>query len=1668
MRDAPLHSQAGNFLDCFKTAVDNRTGQFCLAIALPVPPANQLCGPTLSVTLAFSTLASSCNRGYGLGWSLGLSEINLDQDNPRLSLSSGEQFAIDLINSDPCSDGRLAFFDQKLPTFTVTRQADGNFRVDKQTGESEILRQQDDSTRYLLEEMRSPEGRRLYFDWMPFADGISTLARIRDETRTLLALETEASELRFVLNPQTAHAATLRALLSNERLSQLYLPDIDQPFEIEYDALNVPGQAQLLLPRRFIGPLGARDIVHWSQDSEGLRMPEGGPLAFLPRVMGWTHTSAGPGSELQRSYQWIGDHNHLGYGSDQAFEWHSGRDNLYQVNSDYQYQMVEEQTDGQGRLLATVERTWDRFHLQVSEVTRRGHCETREQTLYGVDPALSWEEQPAWCQLPHEVSVTYLDHSRPGQSRSESTRYVYDDFGNPLRVLFPSGVEECYEYYPAEGAEGCPADALGRVRFLKKKTVIPVIAKGAAPVLATTYTYQALPSLIEGALPHVLVASEQLEGPENWVIEHTRQFYLTTAGTTYGREEKSVVTLDGKCTTTFYSYSATADALVTEVTLQGFENDEENRSSTAHAQSMLTGQTLWERHDSGAITRYEYDRLGRVVCTRSAAGSPYQTQRLARYHLNDEFARQARPNGQYNPVLIEQVDITGRRQRQWLDGEGRVVSIHLEDLDNSPGVFRETGRNQYDALGRLVSQTSLDWLKADNLLTLTRTIRYDDWGHTCQVTSLEGIEQHLHHDPITRRSEQWQAAGKLQGPRQVISHNAAGSPVEQQDYDTRGRHTRTLLLLRDGLDRVIEQRIQVEGSPDIVTRLRHDAYSRIIEKHLPDNTVVTWTFAEHSDGHHPQSIAVSSSVGEAQAMSETAWILGRQTFDGLGRQRSVQVAGRTTHYHYRPGQLPPVANTLADGKHVTYRYEPQLGNALLGTAADGEAEQQLTYHATLGIPTNARGGLGSLSWQLTPSGLPLRDSWNLDEVEHTTHWRHSLNGLPVGFTDAAGAEHHRHLDRFGRLQRLEVDGVQTEFSYDALSRPLSITTHDPARARSLTRRISYDTMGREQRSVYTVSDTEGERSITLTLAYSALDQVIQRSINGAEEYFDYDRRGRLVRYRSSADGAPLDPFGNPIVEQRYTFNPLDGYQRVVSTFADGSQDAAEFSYAANDPTQLSAVTHSHPSWPARIELTYDACGRLIADSLGRTLTWNSSDRLVQVEHSGSSCHYHYDASGNLCERELDHGRVRSFYSAGQLTHEQHGELRLGLIGDGAEVFAVSCKDGGESTIRLLGCDGQGTVRLQVDERLRQCHYSPHGAEPENDQQAPFGFAGLRREPLTGWYIPAGYRPYDPVLMTFLSPDSDSPFDRGGLNAYAYCAGDPVNRIDPDGHSWVGWTIAGVGLAIGAAAAISTLGAAVPAIVALYGGSALTGSAALAIGNAALNAISLSTGIASMTMQASGADEKAANVLGWISLGTGLASAVIGMAPGSTKVASKALRSPGRANAKRAFANPMTPAPRQVQNTAVIYSADGMANDVAMHYNFVGQGIRAFETHGSKAGQLMNGAGQMEDAVRVALREIAPRLAGMADNQPIVLLACYGGKSGAAQRIANVLQRPVHGYDRPIWVHRAGFMQSLEVTAQTSNLPRQQISRWRQLMGQTGPFSATPDRELATGRLYFPQ
>ncbi|WP_421570579.1 RHS repeat-associated core domain-containing protein [Stenotrophomonas sp. PD6] len=99
------------------------------------------------------------------------------------------------------------------------------------------------------------------------------------------------------------------------------------------------------------------------------------------------------------------------------------------------------------------------------------------------------------------------------------------------------------------------------------------------------------------------------------------------------------------------------------------------------------------------------------------------------------------------------------------------------------------------------------------------------------------------------------------------------------------------------------------------------------------------------------------------------------------------------------------------------------------------------------------------------------------------------------------------------------------------------------------------------------------------------------------------------------------------------------------------------------------------------------------------------------------------------------------------------------------------------------------------------------ADAPPDSAARLGYNGQLHEPVGCWQILGnGYRVYNPVLMRFHSPDNRSPFDEGGINAYAYCSCDPVNHTDSTGHflvplaAFMGIGAVGVGAAAGVMAA----------------------------------------------------------------------------------------------------------------------------------------------------------------------------------------------------------------------------------------------------------------------------
>lgn len=92
-------------------------------------------------------------------------------------------------------------------------------------------------------------------------------------------------------------------------------------------------------------------------------------------------------------------------------------------------------------------------------------------------------------------------------------------------------------------------------------------------------------------------------------------------------------------------------------------------------------------------------------------------------------------------------------------------------------------------------------------------------------------------------------------------------------------------------------------------------------------------------------------------------------------------------------------------------------------------------------------------------------------------------------------------------------------------------------------------------------------------------------------------------------------------------------------------------------------------------------------------------------------------------------------------------------------------------------------------------YTPYGGHSDK-RGAVLAYCGQARDQLTGHYhLGNGHRTFSPFVMRFNSPDRLSPFGMGGINAYAYCHGDPVNFYDQNGkdETRLGFAISAVAL-----------------------------------------------------------------------------------------------------------------------------------------------------------------------------------------------------------------------------------------------------------------------------------
>ena len=265
-----------------------------------------------------------------------------------------------------------------------------------------------------------------------------------------------------------------------------------------------------------------------------------------------------------------------------------------------------------------------------------------------------------------------------------------------------------------------------------------------------------------------------------------------------------------------------------------------------------------------------------------------------------------------------------------------------------------------------------------------------------------------------------------------------------------------------------------------------------------------------------------------------------------------------------------------------------------------------------------------------------------------------------------------------------------------------------------------------------------------------------------------------------------------------------------------------------------------------------------------------------------------------------------------------------------------------------------------------------------------------------YHLGNGARSYDPMLQCFLSKDPYSPFSVGGINPYAFCRGDPVNRSDHSGYMSVS---AGFGLGLGILGillGILSFGLATLVALTVLGSLLLATSSVLGLASSA-------TGIASALLE--DRDPELARTLGWVSLGLGMASTATGMI------------GPALASYAKATGRVIT---GRLISRGHINFAEATESREKIHFLFLPEfkdGSLVL-THGEPGlMQTINGTYVTPDVWADELYRL-PAYASARPGSPLYLMSCnaatsHGPAAANAQYIADVLGRTTRALDSPV-------------------------------------------------------
>lgn len=926
-----------------------------------------------------------------------------------------------------------------------------------------------------------------------------------------------------------------------------------------------------------------------------------------------------------------------------------------------------------------------------------------------------------------------------------TTSYVYDAKGNVTTITSPRGTTETFSDFNGFNQPQRVKDHRDNYSVLKFD------AKG------NLLEQLRLKAGIVPSLPYTAVASD--------VISWTVNTYDAYGNLKTAKQVRDAATQTGPVIT--YTYD-TNSLYPTGISRLGDKNGDGiiDASDPADSRSLVfdtLGRVFTGVDKDWQVTNFTYDLLDRVATGTDGVGRV----RNYAYDPNNNLIEQKL---QIGSTIWDrstwQYDLSDRKIAA-TDNAGAKTSFEYDPSGNLVKVTNPDGYSltyTYDAANRAIKANDPE----GNTVATDRDV---NGKPKAIIDPNQNTTAFSYWDPsrngLLKRKTMPLVAGFSQGREVEYDYDALGNVIAESRIAGDGSAPQTSLTTYDELNRPV--RVVGASYADAslgtirpVTRFTYNMLSLVtqIQAGRTDATGIT----PASDVVTTQAIMVYDDFG--RKLKETD-ALGKNTLFTYDLNNNISTVtnakNQTTTLTWGYGHQLLTKNSSAG--NVTYTRNP-LGLAFRAeTKTEGNGSVLVAYTTSFDAAHRPHTIIDSrgprLDFDYSPGGL--LKSVQDGHGNSTNYLYDPANRLTGIWAPNFGTIAYRY-DAGGRLaEKWLPNGVNTRYSYNADDSLQQLVNRSGATTTISQHNYTYDGFGNRK--------THAEAIAGTTVNYN----------------YTYDSLNRLLQVAN----------GTPAQQETYSYDPLGN--RVSKTV--NATTPVKTVYIYDAANQLLESRNNSATGTMLQAFVYDAAGnvtkkaeggtvtRTATDCTGTTvtsLTYNALNRLTQVSKTGLNAEqYGYDDAGRRIRKTIGATQSNFHYMGPDIYAEYPAAFTTptALYTHGPNEDNPILRQtnmGPTATAKYFHQDGLGSVvafSTQAGATEASQRFDAWGNRISGTGSIPqYGYTGREPDATGLTFYRARY--YDPSIGRFTQRD---PLGlRGGINAYAYVGGNPVNFNDPRG------------------------------------------------------------------------------------------------------------------------------------------------------------------------------------------------------------------------------------------------------------------------------------------------